>query len=276
MMTPFSSREESLALIQDTQNMPTLPDRFLKIRDMIANPHSDSNDLNDIIETDFSTSSTLLKIANSTAYNPHGRALSSLPHAIARLGMSTSAEIAMSMSLLEDLTTTKSIECVHALWANAYAVAMIAKYMHQRLKAPLENNISTVFMMGLLHDIGQLILAIRVDENYFDHDFHALHGENLCHAETEMYGINHAEAGAAILTCWNMPDNLITCTLNHHQTCTNLVFNLCQLAESFIYKHWPNIQHIEEVQQLLSYSPVDKIDIALRASPVFQKYMPSA
>lgn len=273
MTAIFSSRERSLSLIQDTQDMPTLPDRFIKIRDIITHPHSDSNDLNDIIGTDLATSSALLKIANSVAYNPHCRSLSSLPHAIARLGISTSAEIAMSMALFQSFTSTKSIKRIHTLWAHAYATAMISKYMYQRLKAPLEYNISSVFMMGLLHDVGQVILAIRVDEKYFDRDFHGLHGEDLCNAENEMYGINHAEAGAAILECWNMPDSLITSTLNHHKVNTDLVSNLCQLAESFIYTHWPNLQHIEEVQQLLSYSPIDKIDIALQASPLFQKYM---
>jgi len=274
MIKAFSSREESLSLIQDTQNMPTLPDRLLKIRAVINHPHSGSDELSSIIETDLATSSTLLKIANSAAYNPHHRSLSSLPHAISRLGISTSAEIGMSMALLQNFTSTKSINRVHSLWAHAFATATIAKYMYQRLsKAPLEHTVATVFMMGLLHDIGQVILAIRVDEDYFDRDFHGLHGEELCHAENAMYGINHAEAGAAILECWNMPDSLAAFTLNHHKASTNLAYSLCQNAESFIYKHWPNVQHIEEVQQLLSYSPIDKIDAALQASPVFQKYI---
>jgi len=273
MFTSIFSRSESLALIQDIKSMPTLPDRFFKINALIADPCSDSSDLSKIIETDLATSAMLLKIANSTSYNPHGNLLSSLPHAIARLGVSTSAEIAMSMALLQKITTTKSIHNIHALWAHSYATAMICKYMCQRLKTPLESNISTVFMMGLLHDIGQVVLAISVDQSYFDRNLPTMHSEALCHAEQALYGIDHAEAGSIILSNWNMPDILIQSTLCHHKPSGDATHALCSLAELFVATHWPNLQHIEEVHQLLCYSPIDKIDVILQTSPILQKHL---
>lgn len=273
MTTAISSREESLALIQDTQDMPTLPDRFLKIRDVIEHPHSSGEALSNIIETDFATASTLLKIANSASYNPHGRALSSLPHAIARLGVSASAEVAMSMSLLQMFTTTKSVHRVHGLWANSYATAAISKHFYQRLKTPPPTPISTVFMMGLLHDVGQVILTTRVDQNYFDRDLPSLHSEALCDAEKSLYGVDHAEVGAIMLKCWGMPDVLVQSALNHHKASENPACTLCDLAKLFVYQHWPNLRHIEEVHQLLRYSPKDKIDALLQTSPVLQKYL---
>lgn len=273
MTTPMSSRAENLALIQDLQNIPTLPDRFLKIREVIIHPHSSSDDLSDIIETDIATSSTLLKIANSVPYNPHGRSLSSLPHAVARLGVMASAEVAMSMSLLQTFTTTKSVNRVHAVWAHSYAVGMISKHFYQRLKTPLTTQISTVFMMGLLHDVGQVILATRVDQSYFDRDFPPLHSQALCDAEQALYGIDHAEVGAIVMGCWGLPSILIESTLNHHRHSDDTASNLCELAELFVSQHWPNLQHIEEVQQLLRYSPTSKIDDILQTSPILQAYL---
>ncbi|MDQ6967766.1 MAG: HDOD domain-containing protein [Mariprofundaceae bacterium] len=273
MTEKFSSREESLSLIQDTQNIPTLPDRFLKIREITTHPHSNSDDLSAIIETDLATASTLLKIANSASYNPHGRMLASLSHAIARLGVSASAEVAMSMSLLQIFITTESIHRVHALWAHAYAVGILSKHFYQRLKTPLTTHISTVFMMCLLHDVGQVILTTRVDQGYFDRDLPSLHSQALCDAEQSLYGIDHAEVGALILEIWNMPDILIQSTLNHHKTSDDSAHNLCKLAELFVQQNWPNLRHIEEVHQLLHYSPADKIDAILQASPAFQKYL---
>jgi len=270
MLTPFSSREESLPLIQDTQNIPTLPDRFLKIRDVISKPHSSSDDLSNIIETDFATSSTLLKIANSASYNPHGKALSSLPHAIARLGVTSSAEIAMSMSLLQTFTSSQSIHRVHTLWAHAYAVGMISKHFYQRLKEPLKVDISTVFMMGLLHDIGQEILATHVDQSYFERDLPTLNCKALCEAEQILYGIHHAEVGAIILESWGMPDILVKSTRNHHEDSNDAACKLCELAELFVSKHWPELRHIEEVHQLLRYSPANKIDGILQTSALLQ------
>ncbi len=273
MIPTFSNREASLALIQNTQDMPTLPDRFLKIREVITHAHSSSEDLSDIIETDFATASTLLKIANSASYNPHGKALSSLPHAIARLGVSASAEVAMSMSLLQMFTSTKSIHRVHSLWANSYATAVISKHFYQRLKTPPTTSISTIFMMGLLHDVGQVILATRVDQHYFDRDLPPLHSEVLCDAEQVLYGIDHAEVGAITLTSWDMPDVLVQSTLNHHKPNDNPASKLCELATLFVYQNWPNLRHIEEVHQLLRYSPTDKIDAILQASEALKKHL---
>ncbi len=273
MTTSISSREESLALIQDPQSMPTLPDRFLKIREVINHPHSNSEDLSDIIETDLATSSTILKIANSVSYNPHGRPLSSLTHAIARLGVTSSSEIAMSMSLLQIFTTTKSVNRVHALWAHSYARGMLSKHFYQRLKTPPTTQASTVFMMGLLHDIGQVILATHVDKGYFDRDLPSLHSQALCDAEQSLYGIDHAEVGAIVLDCWGLPDTLVQSTRNHHTHSDNVACNLCELAEIFVYQHWPNIRHIEEVHQLLRYSPTNKIDDILQTSSILQEHL---
>jgi len=273
MTTPISSRAESLALIQNLQNLPTLPDRFLKIREVISDSHSSSNDLSDIIETDIATSSTILKIANSVSYNPHGRPLSSLPRAIARLGVTTSSEIAMSMSLLQIFTTATSVNRVHALWAHCYAVGMISKHFYQRLKTPLTTQISTVFMMGLLHDIGQVILATHVDQGYFDRDFPPLHGKDLCDAEQALYGTDHTEAGAIVMDRWGLPDILVQSTLNHHKHSTDTASKLCELARLFVSQHWPNLQHIEEVHQLLRYSPASKIDDILQISPILQGHL---
>jgi HD-like signal output (HDOD) protein len=196
-----------------------------------------------------------------------------LPHAIARLGVSASAEVAMSMSLLQMFTSTKSIHRVHSLWANSYATAVISKHFYQRLKTPPTTPISTVFMMGLLHDVGQIILATRVDKNYFDRDLPSLHSEVLCDAEQLLYGIDHAEAGAIMLKCWGMPDVLVQSALNHHKANDNPACKLCELAKLFVYQHWPNLRHIEEVHQLLRYSPTDKIDAILQTSEVLQKHL---
>ena len=92
-------------------------------------------------------------------------------------------------------------------------------------------------------------------------------------AEQSLYGINHAEAGAIILESWGMPDVLIQSTLNHHKDSDNPACKLCELAELLVYTHWPNLRHIEEVHQLLRYSPTDKIDAILKTSPILQKHL---
>ena len=261
----ISTREETLNRIGSLEHLPTLSDRFLKIREVIIEPHSNADDLAEIIATDMATSLTLLKIANSTAYNPMGNNLTSLPLAIARLGMATSAQIAMSMSLLQSFRSPMGDAHSAALWAHAFAVAQIAVFMAKQNKDMSREEQAALFMCGLLHDIGRLVFAIRIDKHYFERDFNHLHNDDLCHAEKQAYGIDHAEAGAVLLAYWNMSEKIVQAAYAHHTNDSNIV-NFCALADDFVHQFWPHIKHIEEVQGLMRKPPIEDINTILQKS----------
>jgi len=270
MNVSIFSRSETLDLVRSTKNMPTLPDRFLKIRSTIANIHSDANDLAHIIETDIATSAAILKISNSASYNPSGKALASLPHAIARIGTATSAQIAMSMALLQGFMIPSGLNHIRKFWAHSYATAQICSYMCQQLTSPYKEQQATLFIAALLHDIGRAILAMRVDINYFDRDFSALCSQELCEAESETYGVDHTEVGAIILEHWGMPDTVIETVRRHHSPDTAIATNLCSEAEAFVLETWPSTPHIEEMQIIMKAPPHDDIMQAMQASEILK------
>jgi|APLak6261664640_1056046.scaffolds.fasta_scaffold03371_2 putative nucleotidyltransferase with HDIG domain len=70
---------------------------------------------------------------------------------------------------------------------------------------------------GLLHDIGQLWMTqFRSNEFREVCQYSIQCNVNIEHAEYERFGTDHAEVGAWLAECWNLPDELVASIRNHH------------------------------------------------------------
>ena len=247
-MTSLFDREETLTFIRRVEEVPTLPDRFFKIREVIEDGKSDSRSLGLIIGTDSGTASMVLKMANSSYFNPAGSPVSTLSHAIARLGFKEAARIAMAMSLFHGFALQTGMHNVRMFWTHAYAVAVLGRQMAETLELDAEE----MFMAGLLHDIGRVILGLRVDMSYFDNKIGRLRGDPLIENELETFGIDHAEVGSELLSLWRFPASIRDAVGKHHEAGTSfLPARVISVADKEVHKHLPNNTDIEQVQALL-------------------------
>jgi HD-like signal output (HDOD) protein len=71
---------------------------------------------------------------------------------------------------------------------------------------------------GILHDIGQLILATHLPDA-FDAAAKSAASRKapLFESEREIVGATHAEIGAYLLGLWGLPDNTVEAVAFHHQ-----------------------------------------------------------
>ncbi len=253
MSTQNLSRNHTLELISITEELPTLPDRFMKIQHVLNDPHSNAGDVADVVRTDQATSVMIMKIANSPAYNPMNKPISQLPQAIARLGATETADIALSMSLLYGFAIPAGMGAIRSFWAHAYAVGLLSKHLVKKLPDPsVAADPETMFLAGLLHDIGRAILGIRVDLSYFERDEFDTSGEELIKAEESNYGVTHAEAGSAILAKWGMPDEIIEIVNEHHNQGSSVSAKICSISNIFANEHLRNHDNIETVHTELA------------------------
>jgi len=86
MIAQVFDRESTLQLIGITKDIPSLPDRYARIQEVIDDPNSGAVDLARIVGTDQATSAMVIKFANSPIHNLMHQNIGSLPMAIARLG----------------------------------------------------------------------------------------------------------------------------------------------------------------------------------------------
>jgi HD-like signal output (HDOD) protein len=73
------------------------------------------------------------------------------------------------------------------------------------------------YIAGVLHDIGKLMLATSLPDQYQEAAAYAVaHQLPLCAAETEVFGATHAGVGAYLLGLWGLPAPIVEAVAFHH------------------------------------------------------------
>jgi len=259
MIAQVFDRESTLQFIGITKDLPSLPDRYARIQEVINDSTSSAMDLARIIGTDQATSAMVLKFANSPMHNPMHQKIGTLSMAIARLGTRETGHIAMTMSLLHGFAIPAGMAQIRTFWAHAFAVALLSQHM----AGLLGMDEGELFVAGLLHDIGRAILGIRIDMAYFEGELGLLSGDQLVAAERQAYGVDHAEAGSEILRLWNFPDSIREPVASHHNEDTDSVpGKIIGLASIEAHERLPYASGIDHVEQPLMENP-ERIRILL-------------
>ena len=74
------------------------------------------------------------------------------------------------------------------------------------------------FTAGLLHDVGKLLLAANLSEEYGGVLKHAEElGIKIVLAEKKMLGATHAEVAACLFGTWGLPVPVLEAVAHHHQ-----------------------------------------------------------
>lgn len=79
-------------------------------------------------------------------------------------------------------------------------------------------DIETAYVAGMMHDLGQVVLAVNLPDSY--EVTKTLANEKSItafEAEVEVLGVTHAEIGAYLLTLWGLPTSVGDAVAHHHE-----------------------------------------------------------
>jgi putative nucleotidyltransferase with HDIG domain len=199
------------------EELPTLPVVVPKLINLIENDKSNASDLTDIISHDPALTAKILKVANS-AYYGFPQKISELEHAVALLGFNMVKSLALSIGVIKSFPEGKDTEYFShdGLWLHSLTVATI---INELAKKHAGKNINrSLFIIGLLHDVGKLVF-----DQFFHEDFqkvlkYANETDNvkLHGAELEVIGIDHCELAGILLERWNFPPDIMNPIKYHH------------------------------------------------------------
>ncbi len=161
--------------------------------------------LGDLIEKDTVVAGNLLKIVNSALYARRGT-VNSVRHALSILGTEKlrNAILGMSLTKMWSRVSVPPSFSVAGFNMHSAAVAILSDLLAQRLPVEYPEG---AFVAGLLHDLGRLLIAIGLPEQY----------ENVTlESERSILGFTHAELSAEGLAVWNLPMEIQTAALYHH------------------------------------------------------------
>lgn len=201
-------------LIQGLKGLATLPDIYLRLCDVVNNPHSSAADVGRVIADDPGLTARLLKLVNSAMYGFPSR-IESVSEAIGIVGTAQLQDLALATSVIRAFADMPgTLVSMESFWRHSVACAVSARLLADRRGEP---NVERHFVAGLLHDIGRPILYLqRPDESARALDRSRRTGEPLFREEHQVFGFDHTHVGGALLQAWRLPHTLYEAVLYHH------------------------------------------------------------
>ncbi len=207
--------EELIKRLSNVRNLPTLPLVAGNVVNMTQNPESTAFEIAEAISQDQVLASKVLKTANS-AYYGFPRKITTINYAIVVLGMNNIKNIVLSTSILEEFSSENDNQLfdLTAFWKHSLLCGIICKKISEHLGL---KNAEEMFMCGLLHDFGKLVLNQFFHEEFIQ-ALNLAKEENipLLAAEDRVFNFNHAGVGALILQKWRLPSSLVKAVESHH------------------------------------------------------------
>lgn len=203
-------------LVQSRIDLVSLPDVALKLNSLCDDTNSTAQDIADVISMDAALTARLLQIVNSSFYS-FPQHIETITMAITIVGTAQLRDLAMATLVIEKFNKIpNSLVSPEMFWSHNIACATAARTIVMELGIQQSER---VFVAGLLHDIGKLLMYLSHPE--LSHEILDLVKSNpdldIIELEEVAFGFSHAELGSALLTEWGLPEALIEPVRYHHQ-----------------------------------------------------------
>jgi putative nucleotidyltransferase with HDIG domain len=197
--------------------LPRLPSLCQGLLAKLTDPTLDFGTLAEDVKFDPGMTANVLKLANS-AYFGAPREIGSVKEAFVRIGLRRLFEVVIGAGvgpLLSDALSGYELRRHELLQHSAWTAALAGELASELgLATP-----DMLFTAGLVHDVGKIVLDPFVHAHRAKLEA-AMSGapplRSFEQAEQAVFGMDHAEVGAAILEQWKFPAALVAAVAHHH------------------------------------------------------------
>lgn len=209
------SKQEIRYRVSQIAKLPPLIGALQRLWEILHSETSSAGELERMILYDQALSARILQMANSSFYGSRGN-VHTIARAIMLLGFDQVKSICLCLVLLK-LFSDELVLLIsqrERLWKHAFATALIAAEITQR-RPWVDKELA--YILGLLHDLGRVALAVHFNEYY-------RMVSSL--AETRKIppwfveyenGLTHTEIGRWMCAKWALPETFKTVMEFHHQ-----------------------------------------------------------
>jgi len=201
--------------IQSLVGLPTLPTIAIEIQKIMREDRLSVVQTVPVIEQDPALAMKILKVANSAYYGIVDK-INSLRQAVVIIGMRELAGIVLGFSLMKSMAHSKQDSSVNwkSFWEHSVAVGHISELLNEELAVGINESL---YSMGLLHDIGKLVL-FKLDPAKYEECYKISLQERITlqEAELRLFEITHQQAGTWIAKRWGLSKSIQEVTAHHH------------------------------------------------------------
>ena len=209
------TRAELLATVLDPSRLPTPPAVALQVVNAASRPDCNPDEIITFLSLDAALCGKLLKAVNSCLYGLK-QSVASIGRAVQVLGLKTVRSLALGLSLPAVKVGRGTEKSMREYWVSSVGGAILARELAVLTKRP---NPEDDLVAGLLRDLGEVLLRQAFADTWEAHlERHAGRlVDDPCGAETESFGLDHADVSAELLRGWKLPDDIVEPIRYHHQ-----------------------------------------------------------
>lgn len=199
-------------------DLPSLPTSIVQVVQATERETVSTHEIEELIGSDPAIAIKLLKVVNS-AYFGMPRQISSINQSIAILGLHQVRNLVLSIGVLNALNSdsVRVEKMQRKFWERSFGAAACAQIIAEYKGLPSLDQ-ETLFVGGLLHDVGILFLFTQFTTPYSEVLKHAKeNNEPLIDVERRVMHIDHAVLGGMLARKWNFPENLEQLISNHEE-----------------------------------------------------------
>lgn len=227
-------------IVNGIVKLPSLPTLYTRLLLEIQSDNPSLETISAIIAQDLTMSARILQLVNSAFFNLPNRIKN--PHqAVILLGLNNIQALVLYVNLFsgKDGFKEEKAFALKQIWDHSLKVANLTRKI-LKLEPHTAEQARDAFCIGLLHDLGQLILAqIPQYQSIALSAEKGFESKEQLAQEYEMLGTSHAEVGAYLLGIWGLPDHFVETVAFHHRpsqsgTGSNIMLTALHVAESLI------------------------------------------
>lgn len=204
--------------IKHLDNLPAMPLIAQKIMALPLETEAGENQLLRLIEQDPQISARIIGLANAPLFGS-SKPVTAIPDAAMLLGITRVKSVAIGIAVMSTLRPQRSGKLdIQNLWMHSLGIALVMRILARAMPGNLRPSEDSIFMAGLLHDLGFLVLQ-HLDPGLSDTLLSRLEAQpdtDINQIEDEVLTIGHGELGAELARHWGLPDELISVLRFHH------------------------------------------------------------
>jgi len=221
-------------MVEDVSTIHSLPMFYSQLSEAIDHPRSSIGDIAKIISEDQGLTARILKLANSPLFGYFSK-IDTITQAVTIIGVLQVRDLALALSVMDVFKgIPEDLVNMERFWMHSIASGLTARLLATSQR---EANLERFFVAGILHDVGRLVMFVRVPDVCLQllEESRAT-GTLLYRAERERFGFDHAEVGGALLRRWKIPPRIAEPVGSHHD---------CRRADQ--YPRETSILHIADL-----------------------------
>lgn len=194
----------------DGVRIPDMPKEVMELDAVLSSRFPNNQAIVNIIESNTKLSGEVLKTVNSPIMKLK-KTVTSIREAVEILGSLNLKNLILASALKNLFNQNEVIEILDHAKDIAFCCAELSEHIHDVSR-------DEAYLIGLFHNAGSLLLASK-DPSHYPKLFHKVHAQPHSGLELEVdaYGASHNNIGVIIGKKWQLPFEMLSVIMFHHQ-----------------------------------------------------------